>query len=168
MLVRYLRAFGPATVKDVQTWSGLTRLHEATERLRPHLHAFRDEQGKGLFDLPDAPRHAPDTPAPPRFVPEFDNLILSHTDRTRIVAEEHRKVSASKNGMVPATVLIDGFVRGMWKAERTRYGKATLVIEPFEPLSKEDCDALAEEGEQLVRFVAEPEGAETFKVRFAE
>ena len=69
--------------------------------------------------------------------------------------------------MVPATVLVDGFVRGTWKTERTR-GKVTLVIEPFEPLFKEDCDALAEEGEQLVRFVAEPEGAETFKVRFAE
>jgi hypothetical protein len=101
-------------------------------------------------------------------VPEFDNLILSHTDRTRIVAEEHRKVSASKNGMVPATVLIDGFVRGMWKAERTRYGKATLVIEPFEPLARKDHDALAAEGERLVRFVAEQEGAEAFEVRFTK
>ena len=167
MVVRYLGAFGPATVKDAQTWSGLTRLGEATERLRPRLRAFRDEHGKELFDLPDAPRPDPDTPAPVRFVPEFDNLILSHADRTRIIANDYRKEITSKNGMVPATVLVDGFVRGTWKTERTR-GKVTLVIEPFEPLSKEDCDALAEEGEQLVRFVAEPEGAETFKVRFAE
>ena len=167
LVVRYLAAFGPATVMDVQTWSGLARLGEVTDRLRPHLRTFRDERGKELFDLPDAPRPDPDTPAPPRFLPEFDNLILSHADRTRIIANDYRKEIASKNGMVPATVLVDGFVRGTWKTERTR-GKVTLVIEPFEPLFKEDCDALAEEGEQLVRFVAEPEGAETFKVRFAE
>ncbi len=167
LVVRYLAAFGPATVMDVQTWSGLARLGEVTDRLRPHLRTFRDERGKELFDLPDAPRPDPDTPAPPRFLPEFDNLILSHADRTRIIANDYRKEIASKNGMVPATVLVEGFVRGTWKTERTR-GKVTLVIEPFEPLSKEDCDALAEEGEQLFRFVAEPEGAETFKVRFAE
>ena len=165
MVVRYLGAFGTATVKDVQTWSGLTRLREVIEGLRPHLRAFRDEQGKELFDLPDAPRPDPDTLAPPRFLPEFDNLILSHADRSRIIANDHRKVIASRNGMVPATVLIDGFVRGTWKTERTR-GKTTLVIEPFDPLSKKDRDALAEEGYRLFRFVAE--GAEAFEVRFAE
>ncbi len=167
MVVRYLGAFGPATVKDVQTWSGLSRLGEVTDRLRPRLRIFRDEHGNELFDLPDAPRPDPDTPSPPRFLPEFDNLILSHADRTRIIANDHRKVIASKNGMVPATVLVDGFVRGTWKTERTR-GKATLVIEPFEPLAKKDRDALSEEGERLIRFVAEPEGAEVFEVRFAE
>ena len=167
LVVHYLAAFGPATVMDVQTWSGLARLGEVTDRLRPHLRTFRDERGKELFDLPDAPRPDPDTPAPPRFLPEFDNLILSHADRTRIIANDYRKEIASKNGMVPATVLVDGFVRGTWKTERTR-GKVMLVIELFEPLFKGDCDALAEEGEQLFRFVAEPEDAETFKVRFAE
>jgi len=165
LVVRYLTAFGPATVKDVQTWSGLTRLREATERLRPRLRTFRDEQGKELFDLPDAPRPDPDTLAPPRFLPEFDNLILSHADRTRIIANDYRKVIASKNGMVPATVLVDGFVRGTWKTERTR-GKATLVIEPFEPLPRSDRDALIEEGEQLVRFVGD--GAKAFEVRFED
>ncbi len=167
MVVRYLGAFGPATVKDVQTWSGLTRLGEVTERLRSRLRAFRDEHGNELFDLPDAPRPDPVTPAPPRFLPEFDNLILSHADRTRVIANDYRKAIASKNGMVPATVLVDGFVRGTWKMERTR-GKATLVIEPFEPLPKKDRDPLAAEGERLVRFIAEPEGAEAFEVRFAE
>jgi hypothetical protein len=167
MVLRYLGAFGPATVKDLQTWSGLTRLREVIEGLRPRLRAFRDEQGKELFDLPDAPRPDPDTPAPPRFLPEFDNLILSHADRSRAIANDYRKVIASRNGMVPATVLVDGFVRGTWKTERTR-GKATLVIEPFEPLSEEERDALAEEGWRLVRFVTEPEGAEAFEVRFAE
>jgi hypothetical protein len=163
MVVRYLGAFGPAAVKDVQTWSGLTRLGEVIDRLRPRLRAFRDEQGRELFDLPDAPRSDSDTPASPRFLPEFDNLILSHADRTRIIANDYRKAIASKNGMVPATVLVDGFVRGTWKTERTR-GKATLVIEPFEPLSASAREALAEEGERLVRFVGD--GAKAYAVRF--
>ena len=165
LVVRYLAAFGPATVKDVQTWSGLTRLGEVVERLRSRLRTFRDEHGKELFDLPAAPRPDPDTPAPPRFLPEFDNLILSHANRARVIADDYRKAIASKNGMVPATVLVDGFVRGTWKTERTR-GKATLVIEPFEPLTKENRDALTEEGERLVRFVGKSAGA--LEVRFVE
>jgi hypothetical protein len=145
-------------VGDAQTWSGLTRLGDVFERLRPRLVTFRDERGKELFDLPDAP-------ALPSFLPEFDNLILSYADRTRVIADEYRKAIASRNGMVPATVLLDGFVRGTWKTERSR-GKATLVITPFESLAKKERDALAEEGKQLVRFVGE--GAETFDIRFAE
>jgi hypothetical protein len=136
-----------------------------TDRLRSRLRVFRDEHGNELFDLSDAPRPDPDAPSPPRFLPEFDNLILSHADRTRVIANDHRKVIASKNGMVPATVLVDGFVRGTWKTERTR-GKATLVIQPFEPLAKRDRDALSEEGEQLMRFTEQ--SAEMFEVRFAK
>jgi hypothetical protein len=162
-ILRYLGAFGPATVKDVQTWSGLTRLGEVIERLRPRLRTFRDERGKELFDVPDAPLPDPDTPAPPRFLPEFDNLILSHADRTRVIAEEYRKAIASKNGMVPASVLVDGFVRGTWKTERSR-DKATLEIKPFEPLARVDRDALAEEGERLIRFT----DAGSYGIRFAE
>jgi hypothetical protein len=162
-ILRYLGAFGPATVKDVQSWSGLTRLGELIERLRPRLRIFRDERGKELFDVPDAPMPDSDTPAPPRFLPEFDNLILSHADRTRVIAEEYRKAIASKNGMVPASVLVDGFVRGTWKTERSR-GKATLEIKPFEPLTREDRDALVEEGERLIRFT----DAEPYEIRFAE
>jgi hypothetical protein len=165
MLTRYLGAFGPASVKDVKTWSGLTRLGEVIERLRPRLVTFRDEHSHELFDLPGAPLPDPDTPAPPRFLPQFDNLILSHADRTRVISRNYRRVIASKNGMVPAIVLVDGFVRGTWKTERTR-GKATLAITPFEPLSRKDRDALCEEGERLVRFTGE--GAETFEVRFVE
>ena len=165
MVLRYLGAFGPASVKDAQTWSGLTRLEGVFERLRPRLLALRGERGNELFDLPEAPRPDPHTPAPPRFLPQFDNLILSHADRARVVADEHRKRLTSKNGMVPATFLVDGFVRGTWRAERAR-GKATLAIEAFEPLPKKDREALAEEGERLVRFVAE--GDEAFEVRFAE
>jgi hypothetical protein len=167
MVVRYLGAFGPAGVKDAQTWSGLTRLGEVVDRLRPRLSTFRDERGRELFDLPDAPRPDPDTPAPPRFLPEFDNLILSHADRTRVIADDYRKTIASRNGMVPATFLVDGFVRGTWKTQRTR-GKATLVIEPFEALSGNDRDALAEEGERLLRFMAQPQGAEPYEIRIDE
>ena len=166
MVVRYLGAFGPATVKDVQTWSGLTRLGEVVERLRPRLDTFRDENGRELFDLPEAPRPDPKTPAPPRFLPEFDNLILSHADRARVIADDHRREISSRNGMVPATFLVDGFVRGTWKVRRTR-GKAALVIEPFEALSGNDRDALAEEGERLLRFMAEPEGAGSYDIRIA-
>ena len=163
MVLRYLGAFGPATVKDVQTWSGLTRLGEVIERLRPRLLTFLDERGKELFDLPEASRPDPDTPAPPRFLPEFDNLILSHADRTRVIAEEYRKAIASKNGMVPAAFLVDGFVQGTWKTERSR-DRATLEIEPFEPLARKSRDALTEEGERLIRFT----GAGAFEIRFAE
>jgi hypothetical protein len=165
MVLRYLGAFGPASVKDVQTWSGLTRLGEVVERLRPRLLCFRDEYGRDLFDLPDAPRPDPDVPSPPRFLPEFDNLILSHADRTRVIADEHRKAIASRNGMVPATFLIDGFVQGTWKTERNR-GKAMLEVEPFEALAKQDRRVLAEEGERLIRFIGH--GAETFEVNFVE
>jgi hypothetical protein len=162
-ILRYLGAFGPATVKDVQTWSGLTRLGEMIERLRPRLRIFRDESGKELFDVPDASLPDPDTPAPPRLLPEFDNLILSHADRTRVIAEEYRKAIASRNGMVPATFLVDGFVRGTWKTEGSR-GRGDLEIKPFEPLTREDRDALAEEGERLIRFT----DAESYGIRFAE
>ena len=166
MVLRYLRAFGPASVKDVQTWSGLTRLGEVVERLRPRLLTFHDERGGELFDLPDAPRPGPDTQAPPRFLPEFDNLILSHADRSRVIADTHRKFLASKNGMVPATILLDGFVAGVWKVEKSR-NLATLVIEPFEKLSRQECEALTDEGERLVRFVGDDVKAHSirFEVR---
>lgn len=165
MVLRYLGAFGPASVKDAQTWSGLTRLDKVFERLRPRLLSFRTERGGEIFDLPQAPRPDPEVPAPPRFVPEFDNLILSHSDRSRVIADEYRKAIASRNGMVPAAVLVDGFVRGTWKTQQTRK-KSTLEIEPFEPLKKGERDALAEEGERLLRFLAEPRGADEFEIRF--
>jgi hypothetical protein len=129
------------------------------------LRTFRDEGGTELFDLPDAPRPDPDVPAPVRFVAAFDNLILSHADRSRVIAAEHRKAIASKNGMVPATFLVDGFVSGTWKVDRDRR-EATLWISPFERLSKGDREALAEEGERLLNFVTD--GAGDSAIRFIE
>jgi hypothetical protein len=162
-VLRYLAAFGPAAVADVQTWSGLTRLGEVMERLRPHLRTFRDEQGRALFDLPDAPRPDPDTPAPPRFLAEFDNVLLSHADRSRVIADDHRRRIATLNGMVPGTFLVDGFVGGTWKTTRQR-GAATLHLKPFAPLDAPDRTALAEEGARLLAFAA-PDA--TPDVRFA-
>jgi hypothetical protein len=162
-ILRYLAAFGPATVADARTWSGLSGLREVFERLRPRLVTCRDGSGRELYDVPGAPLPDPEVPAPPRFLPEFDNALLSHADRTRIVSDEHR--SALFKDPMMRGVLLDGFVQGRWKKERTR-GKATLLIEPFEPLANKDRDALAQEGERLVRFVGE--GAEVFEVRFVE
>ena len=106
-----------------------------------------------------------DTPAPPRFVPDYDNLILSHAERGRVVPDEHRKKIFLSAARVRATFLIDGFVRGACKIEKKRKA-ATLLIEPFEPLSEEDRETLSDEGERLVRFVAEPQGADTFEIQF--
>lgn len=160
--------FGPASVRDVQTWSGLSRLQDVLKALKPELRIFRDEQGNELFDLPDIPLPPADVLAPPRFLPEFDNLILSHADRRRVVPAEYRSSIFLSAGRVRATFLIDGFVRGTWKTERTK-NMAKLVIEPFEgvePLPPEARSALVEEGEQLIRFVED--SAETFEVQFAE
>jgi Winged helix DNA-binding domain len=153
VVLRYLAAFGPATVADAQAWSGLTRLREVTERLRKRLRTFRDEQGRELFDLPDAPRPDPDTPAPVRLVAEFDNLILSHADRTRVISEPDRQRLYTKNGIFPGTVLIDGFVRGMWRITIARRA-AVLTVEMFGPVGGRDRDAVAAEGERLLEFAA--------------
>ncbi|MFE9933485.1 winged helix DNA-binding domain-containing protein [Streptomyces sp. NPDC005533] len=144
VVLRYLAAFGPASVKDMQIWAGLTRLREAFERLRPGLEVFRDENGVELFDLPDAPRPDPDTPAPPRFLPEFDNLLLSHADRTRVVAPEFKGRTWSGN-QAHCTLLVDGFVAGLWKAEG-----AVLTVELFGRVSKAQKEEIVAEGEQLI------------------
>ena len=154
VVLRYLAAFGPATPADAQAWSGLGGLREVFESLRPSLVTFRDERKRELFDLPDAPRPDPDTPAPPRFVPDFDNLVLSHDDRSRIMAAEHRSRVTTKNLQVRATFLVDGIVAGTWKSERKRK-TAVLLIEPFGSVAKRMRPALEREGELLLSFLEE-------------
>ncbi|MFF1440265.1 winged helix DNA-binding domain-containing protein [Streptomyces sp. NPDC058295] len=144
VVLRYLAAFGPASVKDMQTWAGLTRLRDAFERLRPDLLTFRDEHGVELFDLPDAPRPDPDTPAPPRFLPEFDNLLLSHADRTRVVPAEYWGRSWQGN-QAYRTLLVDGFLAGLWKREQD-----ALVVEPFGTLTEAQRRDVTAEGERML------------------
>ena len=148
LILRYLAAFGPASVQDIQAWCWLTRLSGPVERLRPRLRVFRSEEGVELFDLPDAPRPDPDVPAPPRFLPEYDNLMLSHADRTRVIPDGYVERIFTRGAF-----LVDGFVRGAWKIG-WKNGEASLLIEPFEPLSKPDTTALAEEGANLLGFAA--------------
>ena len=146
LLLRYLAAFGPATIDDMRKWSGLRGLGCAIARLRPQLRSFRDEQGRELLDVLDGPLPDPDTPAPPRFLPECDNAVLAHADRSRIVSDAHRRlVTANK------TFLVDGFVRGTWKVIRGPR-VATLVISAIGPIARDDRLALAEEGSRLLAF----------------
>jgi hypothetical protein len=149
---RYLAAFGPASVKDAQRWSGVADLAAAFEALRPELVSYRDDRGRELFDLPGAPLPPADTAAPVRLIPDFDNLILGHDDRRRIVADQHRPALVTKNLLVKATFLVDGFVAGTWAIERTKRA-ATLHLAPFAPLAKPARQALEAEADALIRFV---------------
>ncbi|MFE5488715.1 winged helix DNA-binding domain-containing protein [Streptomyces virginiae] len=144
VVLRYLAAFGPASVKDMQTWAGVTRLREAFERLRPRLAVFRDENGVELFDLPDAPRPDAGTPAPPRFLPEFDNLLLSHADRTRVVPPEVKGRSWTGN-QAHCTLLVDGFLAGLWRLEG-----GVLTVELFDRVPKAAQEEIVAEGEKLI------------------
>jgi hypothetical protein len=155
LIRRHLAAFGPAAARDVQTWSGLAGLKAAVKQLEPELVVLRDQRGKELLDLPGAPLPDGDTPVPPLFLPEYDNAILSHADRTRMVPDEHRSRVFVGAGRVRATFLLDGFVAGTWKIEREGKRKATLLVEPFGRLAKADRLALTEEGERLLDFIEE-------------
>jgi DNA glycosylase AlkZ-like len=150
MVLRYLVAFGPSSVSDVQAWSGLTAMRDVLDRLRPKLRTFRDHLGRELFDVPGTPLPGRDTPAPVRFLPEFDNATLAHADRSRIIPDVHRaRVVASRDWRL---VLIDGFVRAMWTI-KWEGERAVLQIELFERLSNEDTEALLTEGTRLLKFL---------------
>jgi hypothetical protein len=150
---RYLRAFGPATVADAQAWSGLAGLRPAMERLRSTLKVFRDDRGRELFDVPDGLRPAADTPAPARILGEFDNVLLSHADRSRIFHDGDRMRFMTQNGLVRATLLLDGFVAGtcvLTKDER----HASLSIGAYRNLNRAERTAAEAEGARLLELSA--------------
>ena len=144
---RYLAAFGPATPADMQVWSGLKGLRNAFAAVADEL----DVLDGGLYDVPGAPHPGPDAEAPVRFLPAFDNMLLAHKDRTRIIDEEHRPRVVTKNLRIHPTFLVDGFVAGMWSVKATKR-KATLVLEPFVKLTKKVRGELEEEGERLLDY----------------
>jgi hypothetical protein len=153
-VLRYLAAFGPATAADVAAWSRLAGQRAVLERLRPRLRTFRDARGRELFDLPDAPRPDPATPAPPRFLPEYDNVLLSHADRSRIVSDADRARLSAAGGAGYGSVLVDGALRAVWRLERDRgSGGATLAV-THAGLSARAAAATAAEGRRLLRALA--------------
>jgi len=147
---RYLAAFGPAAKQDVAQWAGIPRLGPIAQSLaRLGLPTFLDDRGRTLYDLPGAPLPDPDTPAPTRLVPRFDNLELAHADRTRVLGDVPPSRIVTKNAIVHATILLDGFVAGTWQLVRGR-----VALEPFGRLGREARAALADEAAKLEAFVA--------------
>ncbi|WP_062431238.1 winged helix DNA-binding domain-containing protein [Herbidospora daliensis] len=147
---RYLAAYGPAATADLRSWCGLAGLPRAVASVRGELVSFRDERGRELLDLPDAPRPDPGVPAPVRFLPAFDNALLGYDDRTRIVDDAHRNVSIA--GV--RVVLVDGRVSATWTVQ-----DGTVVVDPLRELSHAERDAVAGEGEALASFLSDGEKA---------
>jgi Winged helix DNA-binding domain len=151
MIRRYLAAFGPSSLRDIVQWSMMhvPELTASLSVLEP-LRRFRDEQGRELYDVPRGPLPDPDTSAPVRFLPKWDNVLLAWADRTRILPEAYRKRVIRMNGDVAQTFLVDGFVAGTWNAEQGR-----VVTTPFVKLSRAAQRELKDEAEQLELFLAD-------------
>jgi Winged helix DNA-binding domain len=167
MVLRYLAAFGPATPGDVSAWSRLTGMREVVERLQPQLQTFRDERGRDLYDLPDAPRPDPATPAPPRFLPEYDNVVLSHADRSRFVSDDNRRRVSAASPPVHGSVLYDGMLHATWSMVRSEDGTATLTIRSLK-LTKRAASAVIAEGRRMLKFLVADATAHEVRVGSAE
>jgi hypothetical protein len=151
VVLRYLAAFGPATTGDVTTWSRRTGVRAVLDRLRPRLRVFRDERNRELFDLPDAPRPDPDVAAPVRFLPEYDNVLLAHADRSRFGSDDERRFRQA-HGPFKGSVLVDGHVRGIWHVEHDpRASSATVVVEHL-ALTRRAAAAVGNEAGRVARF----------------
>jgi hypothetical protein len=153
LVLRYLAAYGPATVNDIQTWSGLSRLREVTDRLGARLRPFTGPDGARLLDLADATRPDPDVPAPPRFLPGYDNLLLSFAERRRVIPHDRPVPLPPGNGATTGTLLVDGLWRADWTITRGR-DRAVLHVAPFGPLGHVQADAVVAEGRRLLEFAA--------------
>lgn len=162
LVMRYFAAFGPATVNDVQAWCCLTKLAEVVDRLRPRLVTFRDEQGHELFDVPDAPRPDPSTPAPVRFLPQYDNVFLGHADRSRLSSEKYPLPPPPATEWV-SPLFLEGYIAGWWKLAQDRKA-ATLKVIPSGGWTKRDRTAVEREGWLALGFLAG--GADTREVVF--
>jgi hypothetical protein len=162
LVLRYLAAFGPASPADMRAWSGLA-MGPAFEKLRPRLTTFRDEREIELFDLPRSPRPGPETPAPVRFLPDYDNILLAHADRTRIMAPGQHLGLFSSNGIMKGSVLVDGFVRAGWIPARSKKDAALVVTAFEEPIRRQDQAPITEEGRRLLAFLAP---GERYRVEF--
>ncbi|ANY05577.1 winged helix DNA-binding domain-containing protein [Pseudonocardia sp. HH130630-07] len=146
---RYLRAFGPAASADLRAWCGLTGLPAVLARMRPELRTFRDERGRELLDVPDAPLPGPDVPAPVRFLPAFDNVVLGFDDRSRVIDDAHRGLSVAGARFV----LVDGRVAATWAPSGGDGADGTdLTVQPLRPLSPAETDDIVAEGERLREF----------------
>jgi hypothetical protein len=150
IVLRYLAAYGPASSADVRAWSGLTGMREALQRLRPELRTFRDERGRELFDIPDGTLPDAGTPAPPRFLPAFDNAVLGFDDRSRIIDDAHRQLSVAGARFV----LVDGRVAATWTTDGD-IDDLTLRARALRPLRRADRDAVVAEGESLLTFLTD-------------
>lgn len=158
LILRYLAAFGPASVRDVQAWCGLTRLSEVVDRMT--LRVYLDENGKELFDVPDAELPDPGVTAPPRYLPEFDNVFLSHANRERIIPDglsfgewcrRYGLMMTVRGGVLRGNLLLGGLLQGIWRVDREK-NAFTLVVEPFVKVTKKDLAALHKDGLALLTF----------------
>ncbi|GGZ71973.1 winged helix DNA-binding domain-containing protein [Streptomyces subrutilus] len=145
---RYLAAYGPAASADLRAWCGLAGLPAAVAALRGELVSFRDERGRELLDLPDAPRPDPGTPAPVRFLPAFDNAVLGYHDRGRIIDDAHRGLSVAGERVV----LVDGRVAATWTVRA-----GTVAVAPLHRLTPHERTAVAEQGRELAAFLSDGE-----------
>ena len=150
MVRRYLAAFGPAAVADIRAWSGVSGLQEIVAGMRQELQTFRDESGRELLDLLDAPRPDPETPAPVRLLAGFDNLLLGYADRTRVMTDEVRR-RVCMGDLVDSSLLVDGMVSATWELDRDA---GVLTVRPFARLAGPDVDAVVAEGARLVGLAA--------------
>jgi hypothetical protein len=151
VVLRYLAAFGPATAADMAAWSRLTGFREVVERLRPRLRTFRDEHGRELLDVLDGLLADPDRPAPPRLLPEYDNLLLSHADRRRSTRDD--AAALATDGPIHGTALSDGFVAATWTLARDLDGAATTMTLRHLPLPRRPLADLEAEAHRALQFL---------------